>query len=194
MESRDAFYLLIELSSTNGQINLNDVLELSLEKAFESKLISDAVVAQTEEQRIQTWKIREELPEGTLREGLQLKHDISVPISQFPSFLETCSKNVHSILPGVRIWQFGHLGDGNIHYNISPPIGETNFQNLELEINRAVYKTADSYGGSFAAEHGMGKTKINIANELRSKTERDLMKKIQHAIDPEDIMNPGVVV
>lgn len=194
MTSRAPFYLLAEMSSTNPDLDLGAQLEIQLEKPLEARLITDAILAQSESQREQIWRMREELPEGTLREGRQLKHDISVPVSQIAEFLKCCAPAIQSILPGARIWIFGHLGDGNIHYNVSPPAGEPDFSDRDCEINLAVYKTAEEHGGSFAAEHGIGRSKTGIADQIRSPTERDLMDRIRTAFDPDNRMNPGVIV
>ena len=194
MDEHAPIYLLTELASSLESIELGAILEHALAGAIESGLVDDAVLAQTESQRSAIWRVREDLPEGTLREGLQLKHDISVPVTQFPEFLATCAKQVEAILPGTRIWTFGHLGDGNIHYNLSPPIGQPDFSDKNTELNWAVYTLAEQYGGSFAAEHGIGRSKLAMADELRSLVERELMAKIHNALDPENLMNPGVVV
>lgn len=194
MESHSPIYLLTELASSLEGIELDTILENALESAIESGLVDDAVLAQTESQRRAMWRVREDLPEGTLREGLQLKHDIAVPVTQFPEFLVTCAGQIEVILPGTRIWTFGHLGDGNIHYNLSPPAGQAGFNGKNAELNRAVYTLAEQYGGSFAAEHGIGRSKLAMADELRSPVERELMAKIHAALDPENLMNPGVVV
>jgi len=194
MDDHSPIYLLTELASSLEGVDLNTLLENALETAFETGQADDAVLAQTESQRATIWRIREELPEGTLREGVQLKHDIAVPVTQFPTFIPECAEQLEAILPGVRIWTFGHLGDGNIHYNLSPPLGQDDFAGQDETLNRAVYTLAEQYGGSFAAEHGVGRSKVAMANELRSAVERELMAKIHRAIDPDDLMNPGVVV
>ena len=194
MDEHAPIYMLTELASSLEGVELDVILEHALVGAIESRLVNDAVLAQTESQRRAIWRVREDLPEGTLREGLQLKHDISVPVTQFPEFLATCAKQIEAILPGTRIWTFGHLGDGNIHYNLSPPVGQPDFSDKNTELNRAVYTLAEQYGGSFAAEHGIGRSKLAIADELRSPVERELMAKIHNALDPENLMNPGVVV
>lgn len=194
MAARAPFYLLAEMSSTNPELDLDTQLERQLEKPLEAGFIADAVLAQSGAQREQIWRIREELPEGTLREGRQLKHDISVPISQIAEFLKHCAPGIQAILPGARIWIFGHLGDGNIHYNVSPPKGETDFSDRDAEINLLVYRTAEEHGGSFAAEHGIGRSKMDIADQIRSPTERDLMGRIRTAFDPDNRMNPGIIV
>lgn len=194
MESHAPYYILMELATSVGSLDLNELLETALEPVFEDGLAVDAIVAQSETQRAALWRIREELPEGTLREGLQIKHDIAVPVSQIASFLEECSLKVQEILPQTRIWSFGHLADGNIHYNLSPPKGSKDFSNLDIQLSTAIYTLVEAYGGTFAAEHGVGRSKRDIANALRSKVERQIMSDIQRAIDPNGIMNPGVVV
>jgi len=194
MTGRAPYYLLVELSSSLDVLDMPEILEGSLASSMEADLVADAVLAQSVAQREAIWRIREELPEGSRREGQQLKHDISVPLTGFAAFLDDCAQRVAAILPGARIWTFGHLGDGNIHYNISPPKGETDFARRDADINRAIYEAAEEHGGSFAAEHGVGRSKIGIAQTLRSPTERALMARIHRAMDPKDIMNPGVVV
>lgn len=194
MASRAPIYLLIEMSSVSTTANIDAMMEAILAESFEKDLITDAVIAQTETQRRQIWRIREELPEGTLREGRQLKHDIAVPVSQLEGFLVDCAHEVQRILPGVRIWAFGHLADGNIHYNLSPPSGEQDFHGIETKLSLSVYRMAENVGGTFAAEHGTGRTKPTIADQLRPKIERDLMARLLDAFDPLELMNPGVVV
>lgn len=194
LDSRAPYYLLVELSSTLPDFELDNILQQALAQAFAKEHITDAVLAQSDAQRANIWRIREELPEGTRREGMQLKHDISVPVSQFPAFLPHCAHQLDSILAGTRIWTFGHLGDGNIHYNLSPPPGGKDFNGLDSTLNHAIYTMAEQYGGSFAAEHGIGRSKTAIADQLRSPVERQLMTQIQRAIDPKNLMNPGVIV
>ncbi|MEO9779985.1 MAG: FAD-binding oxidoreductase [Sedimentitalea sp.] len=193
MESRAAYYLLVELSTSIASLNLDTVLENLLEPVFEDGLAIDAIVAQSEAQRAALWRIREELPEGTLREGRQIKHDIAVPISQIPAFLADCAPKVQAVLNGTRIWTFGHLADGNIHYNLSPPRETTDFADLDAEISAVIYATAESHGGTFAAEHGVGRSKRAIAETLRSPVERHLMVQVQKSLDSRNLMNEGVI-
>lgn len=115
MASRAPYYLLVELSSSLDVLYMSGILEASLASSMEADLVSDAILAQSVAQREAIWRIREELPEGSRREGQQLKHDISVPTAGFSAFLDDCAQRVQTILPGTRIWTFGHLGDGNIH-------------------------------------------------------------------------------
>lgn len=178
MDADAPFYILLELATSIDTLDLDTLLEEAMEPVFEAELALDAVVAKSQSQRAALWRIREELPEGTLREGRQLKHDIAVPVSAFPAFLSSCAGRVAAILPGTRIWTFGHLADGNIHYNLSPPAGQDDFQNAGADLSLAIYETAERHGGTFAAEHGIGQSKRSIADQLRSPTERDLMAKI----------------
>jgi len=192
MDTATPFYILLELATSIDTLDLHPLLESAMEPVFEAGWAIDAVVAQSQAQRAALWRIREDLPEGTLREGRQLKHDIAVPVSAFPAFLEDSAARIAKILPGTRIWTFGHLADGNIHYNLSPPSGQVDFSNADMELSSAIYENAERHGGTFAAEHGVGHSKHAVADQLRSTTERDLMSKILMAADPEQIMNPEV--
>lgn len=194
MQTDAPFYILVELATSVNTLDLQSLLETAMEPVFEDELALDAVVATSEAQRAALWRIREELPEGTLREGRQLKHDIAVPVSEFPAFFASCAARVDALLPGTRIWKFGHLADGNVHYNLSPPVGSADFGEVAHEISLAIYKTAEQHGGTFAAEHGVGRSKREVADQLRTRIERDLMAGILSASDPDQTMNPGVVV
>ena len=157
-------------------------------------MVLDGTLAMSEAQRAALWRLREEQPEGQRLEGEQLKHDISVPPGKLVEFLTEGAKVCDSILPNVRINPFGHLGDGNIHYNLSPPVGTSDFKGQTDRFALALGALADQMGGSFAAEHGLGRSKIPLADQLRSKTERQLMARIKTAFDPKNTMNPGVLV
>jgi FAD/FMN-containing dehydrogenase len=139
------------------------------------------------------WRLREEMPEGQRLESAQLKHDISVPVTKLHKFIDCMVPKLEKILPGIRINPFGHLGDGNIHYNLSPPIGKYDFGTSQSKLSQEVYETAEQLGGSFAAEHGLGRTKICYADNLRSKVEREYTAKIKNSFDPKKLMNPGVI-
>ncbi|MDA7965583.1 FAD-binding oxidoreductase, partial [Ruegeria sp.] len=194
LQGRSPFYVLAEVATSIPGLRLEDIFERALEHLFENDLAEDAVIASSEAQRLALWAIREELPEGARLEGRQIKHDIAVPVSQIAAFVDRCSPLVERILPGVRIWVFGHLADGNIHYNLSPPVGQNDFAGRDTDLSDCIYRTVVEFSGSFAAEHGMGRTKVAIADMLRSPVERDVMRRLHRAIDPDDIMNPGVVV
>ncbi|TIS76486.1 MAG: FAD-binding oxidoreductase, partial [Mesorhizobium sp.] len=124
----------------------------------------------------------------------QLKHDISVPPGAIARFIETGAGICDDILPGVRINPFGHLGDGNIHYNLSPPEGRADFDGKAGQFAEALAALATEMGGSFAAEHGLGRAKIAMAERNRSSVERELMARLKGAFDPQGTMNPGVLV
>lgn len=186
--------VLVELSTSSANIILPDLLDTALEAAFEDELLVDGTVAANEAQRAVFWKFREEIPEGQRLEGSQLKHDISVPPNLLGQFIENASAELDKILPGVRINPFGHLGDGNIHFNLSPPEGNSDFSGKNHELSELIYARAEQMGGSFAAEHGLGRTKTTYADQLRSTAERALMTSIKFALDPKNILNPGVLI
>ena len=127
-------------------------------------------------------------------EGIQLKHDISVPPSKIEHFIKIATQNCHQILKDVRVNPFGHLGDGNIHFNLSPPLGKKDFSGLDHKFELMIAELADKLGGSFAAEHGIGNAKIHIAENLRGNIERSMMKRIKQSFDNSNMLNPGVVI
>ncbi|MGB0901320.1 FAD-binding oxidoreductase [Halocynthiibacter sp.] len=194
LETRHPHYLLVELSSTSSAIDLSDLLEDCLGQAFETGLIRDGAVAANETQRAAMWKLREEMPEGQRLEGPQIKHDISVPISELAGFMKIATSELRRILPGVRLNPFGHLGDGNVHFNLSPPLGQPDFGAHKKALSLYIYEAAEAAGGSFAAEHGLGRSKGEFADWLRSPVEQDLMRQLKTAFDPNGIMNLGVII
>lgn len=194
LEGAANYYLLAEVATSHASLDPEDLLTNSLESVFEAGSATDAVIAQNQAQRVEIWRLREELPEGTLREGRQLKHDISVPVSRIEESIATSTPKILELLPDARIWTFGHLGDGNLHFNVSPPADENHFGGRDKAINLAVYETAERLGGSFAAEHGTGRSKSPLAIQLRSEVERSLMAAISNAFDPEKSMNPSIIV
>jgi len=194
LETRGDVYLLVELASSSPRVPLDDILTSALEWGMEEGLVLDGALASSGAQRAQFWRLREEQPEGQRLEGEQLKHDISVPPGAIARFIEAGAKVCDGILPGVRINPFGHLGDGNIHYNLSPPKGRADFDGKAVAIADALSALATEMGGSFAAEHGLGRAKIAMADRNRGAVERDLMARLKGAIDPNNVMNPGVLV
>ncbi|SOH94895.1 FAD/FMN-containing dehydrogenase [Monaibacterium marinum] len=194
LESRGAAYVLIEVETTSGHVDLPDLLEKALGVAFEEGLLVDGAIAANDAQRATFWRLREEMPEGQRLEGPQIKHDISVPVACIGSFITRMAPRLDAILPGVRINPFGHLGDGNIHYNLSPPIGAAGFGDRKGELSQTIYRAVEEIGGSLAAEHGLGRSKVNHADTLRCPVERMVMRQLKHALDPAVIMNPGVIV
>lgn len=194
LDTRGDVYLLVELASGSTRVPLDEILGSALEWGMEQGQVIDGAVATSGAQRAQFWRLREEQPEGQRLEGAQLKHDISVPPGAIASFIEAGAGLCGDILPGVRINPFGHLGDGNIHYNLSPPEGRTDFEDKAAQFAGALAALATKMGGSFAAEHGLGRAKIAMAEQNRSSVERDLMARLKLALDPLGTMNPGVLV
>ena len=190
------WYVLIDISSAQSEENAQTLMEGLLETALEESLIDDAVVAQSEQQRDAFWALREMMSAAQKPEGASIKHDVSVPISAVPEFLAQADRAVLKAMPDARIVAFGHMGDGNIHYNISQPVGgsaEAHMARRE-EINRLVYDIALGLGGSISAEHGIGQLKRDLLAEIRSPIEIELMRRIKRTFDPAGILNPGKVV
>ncbi len=190
------WYVLIDISSGQSEEAAQQLMEALLESAFEVELIDDAVIAQSDSQCDAFWRLREEMSSAQKPEGMSIKHDVSVPISSIPEFLEKADAAVLKAEPEGRIVAFGHMGDGNIHYNISQPKGGSAEAHLARrhEINGIVYDIALALGGSISAEHGIGQLKRDLLAEVRPAIEIELMRRIKRAFDPANIMNPGKVV
>ena len=190
------WYVLIDISSGQSEEAARQLMESLLESAFETELIDDAVIAQSDSQCAAFWKLREEMSAAQKPEGASIKHDVSVPVSSIPAFMAKADHAVLEAMPDARIVAFGHMGDGNIHYNISQPLGASTkaFKGRREEINAIVYDIALSFGGSISAEHGIGQLKRDLLAEIRPPIEIDLMRRIKGAFDPANIMNPGKVV
>lgn len=188
------WYLLAELTATSAAVPLDEMFVTVLEDAMEAGEVLDGTIAMSDTQRAALWRLREDQPEGQRLEGPQLKHDISVPPGSLDAFLHEAAALCEAILPGVRINPFGHLGDGNVHYNLSPPVGQADFGDLAGAFAQGLGGLATRMGGSFAAEHGLGRSKIALADALRSPVERALMARIKTAIDPDNLLNPGVIL
>src|SRR6185369_411578 len=175
-------------------------MEAMLESALEKGLISDAVVAASTQQQLDLWRLRENISEAQSAEGQAIKHDIAVPISGVAEAVEDISKSVAAHFPDVRPMVFGHLGDGNLHYNISPPAGRTGaefaaeFLALERPLNTMVHDIVVRHGGSISAEHGLGVLRRDEVARYKSPTELRLMRTFKRALDPAGIMNPGKVL
>ncbi|MFC5386693.1 FAD-binding oxidoreductase [Aquamicrobium segne] len=194
LSARGPAYLLVELASASDHVPLDDILLAQFEHGVECGLILDGVLAASDAQRAHFWKLREELPEGQRLEGPQLKHDISVPPGRIAAFVSEAGELCGRLLPGVRANPFGHLGDGNIHYNLSPPPGAPDFGEVAGKIGTALAALATGMSGSFAAEHGLGRTKIALADATRGAVERRLMATLKQALDPAFLFNPDVIV
>jgi len=191
-----AEYVLLELSDTHAAGNVKEVLEATLEGALEQGLIVDAVVAASEAQARKLWVLRENLTEAQALEGKQVKHDVSLPISHIAEFIDAAQVDLDRKFPGVRIVNFGHVGDGNLHFNVAPPAGmdEGSFMRDMRTVNRIVHDTTVRFGGSISAEHGLGVYKREEILRYKSRLEMDLMRAIKRTLDPLGIMNPGKVL
>jgi len=190
------FYALVELTSAQKKDNLHNDIEQILENALEDGIIMDAVFAESDAQRRELWRIREEIPAAQSREGGSIKHDISVSVSNTVAFIMEASKRVSKVLPGIRPCPFGHIGDGNIHYNLTQPIGmpKEEFMSRSVEINRIVHDLVIEMKGSISAEHGIGFFKREELTHYASPTKISLIRTIKQAIDPYNIMNPGKII
>lgn len=189
LEKRAPFYLLIEAGAGSPLVPLDDIFMGVIDQASKEGIVRDGVVATSETQRRAIWRLREEQPEGQRLAGPQLKHDISVPPGLIADFLLQAEELCQATIPGILTNPFGHLGDGNIHYNLSPPKMSDRFGKDEKELTLALSSLALAFGGSFAAEHGLGSSKKWLANALHSRVERRCMKSIKNAIDTTGFLN-----
>ncbi|MGO4738211.1 FAD-binding oxidoreductase [Bosea sp. 2KB_26] len=189
------WYVLMEVSAQSAA-GLNEAVEAFLGEALEKGLITDAVLAGSLEQRKDFWKLREMLSEVQRFEGGSIKHDISVPLHATPDFLARAIATVEAMIPGCRPVAFGHLGDGNIHFNVSQPIGADKEVFLARwdEINRAVHAIVTEMRGSISAEHGIGRLKRYLLPSVKDPVELALMKTLKATLDPQGILNPGAVL
>jgi FAD/FMN-containing dehydrogenase len=186
-------YALVELSSTRVGAGLRAMLEAVLEAALEAGELADAALAESESQRAAFWRLREEHGEAQKRAGATVKNDVSVPVSRVPEFLARADAACAALIPGVRPVPFGHLGDGNIHYNLLCPEGMSaaDFLARGDDILHTVGEVVQSIGGSFSAEHGVGRLKTELMPLWRGGAELDTMRRIKAALDPLGLMNPG---
>ena len=193
---KSPWYLLVELSGSGEEAALRDALATFLEPALESGEISDAVLAQSVDQAKRLWNLRESISEAQKIEGFSIKHDISVPVSRIPEFLERAGSALQHAWPGIRIVAFGHVGDGNLHYNQSKPEAGENaaFIAAQPEVNAIVHDLVHELGGSISAEHGIGQLKREEILRYKSPLEMQMMRTIKQAFDPRGLMNPGKVV
>ncbi len=193
MAEPHAWYVLIEISSPQSGEDARAVLESILEVAFEAGEIEDAAIAQSLAEAASFWRMREEMSWAQKPEGGSIKHDVSVPVALVPEFLDRANALVLEAIPGARIVSFGHLGDGNIHYNISQPVGADKeaFLARWTEINTLVHGVVAELGGSFSAEHGIGQLKREELARTKDAVELGLMRGIKGLFDPFGIMNPG---
>lgn len=190
------WYVLVEISSGRSAEDARGVMEDILAAALEAELAGDAVIAASLSQAEALWNFREFLPEAQKGEGASIKHDISVPIASIPEFIERGAEAVQDVSPGARPVCFGHMGDGNLHYNISRPVDgdDAAFLALYRPMNDAVHDVVRSLGGSISAEHGIGQLKRDELIATAPPMAIDLMRRVKAAFDPAGIMNPGKVI
>jgi len=196
LETEYAEYLLIELTSGHADGGLRDTLENILGEAMEDGLVLDAALAESEGQSRDFWRLRETIPEAQMVEGASIKHDISVPVSSVPEFLNKAGAAIEAEVPGIRVCAFGHVGDGNVHYNVTVPVdmeADAFFGQLEA-INRTVHDEAVALNGSISAEHGIGMSKRLELAHYKNSEALDVMRTLKAALDPQGIMNPGKVL
>jgi len=192
-EQSHNWYVLIELGSAQPGPIADQQMEVFLADSAEKDVVSDAVLAQSSSQRDALWRVRHSISEAQKKTGAGIKHDISVPVSRVGAFLQRSEKFVTKRISGVLVVAFGHLGDGNIHFNLNQPANMTaeGFLALWPEISAEVYSIAADLGGSFSAEHGVGTLKRDELAKFRPGVELELMQAVKKALDPDGIMNPG---
>ncbi len=195
LESAHEWYVLLELAS-QSETGLNDVMMGLLEAAFEQEMIEDAAVAASLDQRAAFWALRENLSEMQKMEGGSIKHDVCVPVAQIPAFLEEATEVVEKTIPGARPVPFGHMGDGNIHFNVTQPVGADKQDYLARweELNEAVHAVVGKFHGSISAEHGIGVLKRELLPLVKDPVALEVMRRFKKALDPNNTLNPGKVL
>jgi FAD/FMN-containing dehydrogenase len=202
METDSPWYVLMEWSAgENAQDDgeegsLRTALESFLEARFNAEVVTDAVVASSEAQARELWKIREVLPESQTREGGSIKHDVSVPVSKVGDFIVEGTRRLEAQMEGIRVFPFGHVGDGNIHFNVSQPeaMAKDAFYEHWKSMNRVVHDLVMDMDGSFSAEHGIGRLKRDELAHYGEPVDLELMRRLKTAFDPSGILNPGIVL
>jgi FAD/FMN-containing dehydrogenase len=191
-----SWYVLCELTSSRASDSLDTLLQEALGAALEDGLVVDAALASNERERSALWKMRETIPEAQRLDGGSLKHDISVPIASLPAFVERAAQWVQENVPDGRLVAYGHVGDGNLHFNLNQAPGAVRAEFLARgpKIERAIHDMVRELGGSFSAEHGIGRLKVGELERYASPVELDLMRALKHALDPNAILNPGKVL
>ncbi len=190
------WYVLAEVSSGQSQQAAEAALTSALETAFERELLQDAIVAASIDQGRNFWAIREAMSDAQKHEGGSIKHDISLPVAAIPEFIARAKPLVEATIPGARVACFGHMGDGNLHYNVSQPLGADTQEYMSKwdEMNRVVHGLVAEFNGSFSAEHGIGVLKRAILSQNLDPVTLNTMRSIKALFDPSNIMNPGKVL
>ena len=189
-------YALLRADAGREGSGLREIVEEALGQAFEDGLVLDATIADSGAQANALWRIREAVVEAQIPEGGSIKHDVSVPVSRVADFIEAADRAVEGTIPGARPCPFGHVGDGNIHYNVSQPVGADKQAYLARwdELNAAVHDIVHGLDGSVSAEHGVGRLKVEEITHYKPGPEIEMMRAVKRALDPEGLMNPGKVV
>ncbi|SON54744.1 putative FAD-linked oxidoreductase [Hartmannibacter diazotrophicus] len=196
LEASHDWYVLCEISSTSEAEVARRVMEQVLGEALEDGIVTDAAIAQSMDQAAAFWKLRHGMSEVQKHEGGSIKHDVSVPVDQVPAFLRSAIAAVEAFMPDCRPIPFGHLGDGNIHFNVSQPIGmdkEAYLANWDA-MNEVVHAIVGEFGGSVAAEHGVGRLKRGLIERVKDPVELEMLRALKKTFDPKGILNPGRVV
>jgi FAD/FMN-containing dehydrogenase len=195
LDAPHPYYVLMELSS-QAESGLRDVVEAIFEAGVERGLVNDGAIAESLDQAKAMWRIREDAGEVQKREGASIKHDVSVPVAAIPAFIAEASAAAVAIVPGARPMPFGHVGDGNIHYNVTQPPGmdKAAFMAREDDVQRAVFGVVAKYGGSISAEHGIGIAKRDWLPRVKDEVALQVMRSLKQTLDPNGILNPGKVL
>ena len=190
------WYVLLEVSSSEAQSGLLETLERFLSDSMEARLIKDGVIAKSGTQARDLWRIREGVVEAQKFEGASVKHDISVPVSKVATFITGAHAAIEAWMPGIRPNAFGHVGDGNIHYNVHQPASAEKdaFLARQMELNRIVHDIAVGLNGSISAEHGIGRLKVAELAHYKEPLEIEMMRRVKQVLDPDGIMNPGKIL
>jgi FAD/FMN-containing dehydrogenase len=178
------WYVLMELGDSGAAGELNERVEGVLAQCVQDGALLDAAIAQSLEQARDLWRLRETIPEAQFT---NVKHDISVPVSSIPDFVDRAGAALEAAFPDIEIYCFGHVGDGNLHYNVGSPA----LMPRRAEVNRIVYDTLDSFGGSISAEHGLGQLKRDEIRRHKDPLELELMRALKRTLDPKGLLNPG---
>ncbi|MCB1386705.1 MAG: FAD-binding oxidoreductase [Nitratireductor sp.] len=196
LAARHDWQVLMEISSARSQQDAQALLQSILAEALEAGTIEDAALSQNEAQRLSFWAIRETIPASQRKLGWSIKHDISVPVHRVPDFIAAAAAAVERACPGARPFPFGHMGDGNIHYNVSQPeaMALETFRAHGDAIQNAVFDLVVAFGGSISAEHGIGRLKRELLARTKDPVALAMMRQIKQALDPNGILNPGKVV
>ncbi|MBL0746967.1 FAD-binding oxidoreductase [Nocardioides baculatus] len=189
------WYVLVELAGASSEDGLDGALEAILGAAVEADLATDAAIAGSPAQRSALWALREGISEAQKVEGATLKHDVTLPIADLAAWASSIGPVLDEVLPGVRPVTYGHVGDGNLHYNLSSPVGrDDDLRAAERDLSTAIYDSVAAGNGSISAEHGLGRTKAVAGASYKSEVEVDLMRAVKAALDPAGLMNPGVLL